>query len=93
VNCGEVYSLLLRENGEDKALRTINIVRSLPIELQDANLRSCLRAAEVKSRFGLYYVDAFAASLAIDLKATLVTSDSDFRRLGHNVPVIWLKAH
>jgi hypothetical protein len=38
-----------------------------------------------------WYVDAFAAALAIENKATLVTSDSDFRKLGHNFPIVWLK--
>jgi predicted nucleic acid-binding protein len=48
-------------------------------------------AAEVKSKYKLYYVDCFAAALAIEDKAALVTSDSDFRRLGHDFPMLWLK--
>ena len=32
-----------------------------------------------------------AAALAIENKATLVTSDSDLRKLGHNVSILWLK--
>jgi predicted nucleic acid-binding protein len=39
----------------------------------------------------MYYADSFAAALAIEHKATLVTSDSDFRKLGHGFPVVWLK--
>jgi len=39
----------------------------------------------------LYYADGFAAALAIEYKATLVTRDSDFRKLGHSFPVVWLK--
>jgi len=46
----------------------------------------------VKAKYKLYYVDSFAAALAIEHKATLVTSDSDFRKLGHGFPVVWLKA-
>lgn len=34
--------------------------------------------SEVKARFKLYFVDSFAAALALEHKATLVTSDSDF---------------
>ncbi len=45
----------------------------------------------MKAKFKLYYVDSFAAALAVANKATLVTSDSDFRRLGHGFPVVWLK--
>jgi predicted nucleic acid-binding protein len=36
-------------------------------------------------------VDAFAAALAIEHKATPVTSDSHFRKLGHSFPIVWLK--
>ncbi|PYY15590.1 MAG: hypothetical protein DMG60_17260 [Acidobacteria bacterium] len=40
----------------------------------------------------MYYADSFAAALAMEHKATLVTSDSDFRKLGHSSPVLWLKS-
>ena len=46
----------------------------------------------VKAKYKLYYVDSFAAALAIEYKATLVTNDFDFRKLGHGVAVVWLKA-
>jgi predicted nucleic acid-binding protein len=52
---------------------------------------ACL-AAEVKAKYKLYYLDSFAAALAFEHKGTLVTRDSDFRRLGHSFPVVWLKA-
>jgi len=45
----------------------------------------------VKTKYNLYYVDSFAAALAIEHKAILVTNDSDFRKLGRTVPVLWLK--
>jgi predicted nucleic acid-binding protein len=44
-----------------------------------------------KARYKLHYADSFAAALAIEHKATLITSDSDFRKLGHDFPVVWLK--
>ncbi len=49
-------------------------------------------AAEIKARYKLYYVDSVAAALALEHKASLVTSDSDFRRLGIAVPLLWLKS-
>jgi predicted nucleic acid-binding protein len=50
-----------------------------------------MSAADVRVRYKLYYADAFAAALAIERKATLVTRDSDFRCLGHGFPILWLK--
>jgi predicted nucleic acid-binding protein len=63
-----------------------------PIRLVDATSQRAVHAANVKAKYKLYYVDSFAAALAIEYKATLVTSDSDFRKLGHGFPVVWLKA-
>jgi predicted nucleic acid-binding protein len=92
VNYGEVYGKILRDSGPEQALRAVHAVSPLPIEVLDATRPRAFQAADVKARYKLYYVDSFAAALAIEHKATLVTSDSDFRRLGHKFPVIWLKA-
>lgn len=92
VNYGEVYGLILRIQGLDRATATMSAVHPLPIRLVDATPAGALRAAEVKSKYKLYYVDSFAVSLAMEFKARLVTSDTDFRKLGHTVPVVWLKA-
>jgi ribonuclease VapC len=91
VNFGEVYALVLREHGMDRARSTIGALRRLPITFPDATVQRCCQAAEVKIRHKIAYADAFAAALAIESKGTLVTSDSDFRRLGHTFPVLWLK--
>jgi len=91
VNFGEVYGVILRERGPGAAMMAMSAVRPLPIRLVDATPERCLRAAEVKTKYRLYYVDSFAAQLALENKATLVTSDSDFRKLGHGFPVAWLK--
>jgi predicted nucleic acid-binding protein len=91
VNYGEVYGSILRAHGPDNARTTMHAVGPLPIEIADATPQRAFQAAEVKARYKLYYVDSFAAALAIEHKATLVTSDSDFRKLGHAFPVVWLK--
>jgi predicted nucleic acid-binding protein len=91
VNYGEVYGRILRDYGPEQALMAFHAVKPLPIEVLDATPQRAFKAADVKAKHRLYYVDSFAAALAIEYKATLVTSDSDFRKLGHGFPVIWLK--
>ena len=91
VNYGEVYGGIHREHGAERAREVMNTLSPLPIRLIDATAPRACAAAEVKSKYKLYYVDSFAAALAIEHKATLVTSDADFRRLGHSFPVLWLK--
>jgi predicted nucleic acid-binding protein len=91
VNYGEVYGLILREYGPEQTLTIMQVVKPLAIEVLDATpLRAC-KAADLKVKHKLHYGDSFAAALAIEHKATLVTSDPDFRKLGHAFPVVWLK--
>jgi len=91
VNYGEVYGSILRASGPDQALAAMRTVSPLPIEILDATPQHSFHAADVKARYRLYYVDSFAAALAIEHKATLVTSDSDFRKLGQTISIAWLR--
>jgi predicted nucleic acid-binding protein len=91
VNWGEVYSLAWRHGGEGQAEAAFSTVLQLPIRLVDADLRSAMRAAEIKQRHGLHFTDCFAAELALRNKATLITSDTDFRRLGQRIKIDWLR--
>ena len=92
INYGEMYGLILREYGLEQALTAVQAVSPLPIEVVDATPQRACKAADLKVKHKLYYADSFAAALAIEHKAALVTSDSDFRKLGHGFPVVWLKA-
>jgi predicted nucleic acid-binding protein len=91
VNYGEVYGGILREHGLQRARATMSAVHPLAINFVDATPQRAFEAAEVKVKYKLYYLDSFVAALALEHKGTLVTSDSDFRRLGQSVPVVWLK--
>ena len=91
VNFGEVYCTILRESGPEQAATAIHAVRQLPVEVLDGTPQRACHAADLKFKYKLYYADSFAAALTLEHKATLVTSDSDFRRLGRNFPVVWLK--
>jgi predicted nucleic acid-binding protein len=91
VNYGEVYGGILREHGAERASTAMSAIAPLPIQLVDVTPQRAMHAAEVKSKYKLYYSDSFAAALAIERGATLVTSDLDFRRLGNAVPTLWLK--
>jgi predicted nucleic acid-binding protein len=86
-----VYGKLLRDRGPDQALIAVQAVSPLPIEVLDATPQRACKAADAKVKHKLYYADGFAAALAIEHKAALVTSDSDFRRLGRGFPIVWLK--
>jgi predicted nucleic acid-binding protein len=91
VNYGEVYGRILRDHGVNQALTSIYAINPLPIEVLEVTSLRAIQAANVKAKYKLYYADSFAAALAIEHKSTLVTSDSDFRKLGSRFPLLWLK--
>jgi len=92
VNYGEVYGTILREDGPEQARVALDVIAPLPIEVLDVTPNRARQAADLKVKYKLYFADSFAASLALEHKATLVTSHTDFRRLGHSFPMLWLKA-
>lgn len=91
VNYGECYGRILRDSGPTSATNMRATVYVLPIELVDATPQAAVAAADAKIFYKLHYADSFAAGLTLQHKATLVTSDSDFRALGHAISVTWLK--
>ena len=91
VNYGEVYGRVLHDGRVVEAARARSVVTTLPLELVDVTPEGAIRAAETKVTHRLDYADSFAAALALEHKATLVTCDLDFRKLGHGVGVVWLK--
>jgi ribonuclease VapC len=49
-----------------------------------------LAAARLKAEYPISYADAFAASLALELGASLVTGDPEFKTIKENLSLLWL---
>lgn len=90
VHWGEVFYLLWQRHGEQSARETIHDLSRLPIRVLSVELPQALKAAELKARHKIPYVDCLAAALADLERATLVTADSDFEKLGRHFPILWL---
>jgi len=91
VNWGEVYYSYWRDRGEDVANERIRTIAQLPIEVVDVDMELTRLAAGFKARHKLPYADAFAAALALQQKATLVTHDSDFKPLARELELLWVR--
>ncbi len=81
VNWGEVFYIVWRLRGEVQAFAAESKLRQLPIAVIPADLDRATRAAALKQRHNLGYADAFAAELAIERGAWLVTADPEFLKL------------
>ena len=64
---------------------------TLPIEFHAADHGLAELAADYKARFKISLADAFAAALAKDRKAELVTGDPEFEALEKEIKITWLK--
>lgn len=81
VTWGEVFYSMARKMPFDRLRAALNPLRHA-IEIVAADTMMAEHAAELKHSYKLGYGDAFAAALAIQRKAVLVTADPDFANLG-----------
>ncbi|MGA3168192.1 MAG: type II toxin-antitoxin system VapC family toxin [Terriglobia bacterium] len=88
VNWGEVYYSIWRARGEKAAAAKLQEIAQLPIQVFDVDMELANLAASLKAEHNLPYADCFAAALAQARKATLVTSDSDFKRVGTALKIL-----
>jgi ribonuclease VapC len=81
VNLGEVYYRTAKEADLLIALEALEMVERLPIQFVEANRTLTLAAADIKAQYALSYADCFAAALALQLDAAVVTGDPEFEQL------------
>ena len=90
VNWGEVYYITLREAGREQADHVEHLISTLPIQIIAADLELTKQAAEFKAERKMSYTDCFAAALAKQRKAELVTGDKEFKQVEGEVKLLWL---
>ena len=90
VNLGEVWYMLIRKRSKDLANHAIREVTEIGLLRVDVDWPMVLLAAEFKSRHKISYADAFAAALAKQRNAELVTGDPEFRTLDSEISIHWL---
>jgi len=90
VNYAEVQYTIRRKDGETVWASIAGELLAAPIEFHAADRRLADVAAGFKSRFKISLADAFAAALAKERKAELVTADPEFRALDKEIKIRWL---
>lgn len=91
VNYAEVKYTLIRKDGADAWAAAARILAGLPIEFHPATRSLADIAADLKSRYKLSLADAFAAALAKEKRAELVTGDPEFKILEKEIKITWLE--
>ncbi len=90
INWGEVYYIVLREQGEEAAELYLKTISRYPIKIVEVDKSLTLEAAKLKAKNRMSYADAFAAALAKVQKAKLVTGDKEFKSLEGEIKVFWI---
>lgn len=93
VSWGEVVYVVWKRHGENSAREAEATVADMPIVFVAADFGRATRAAVLKQRYGLAYADAFAAELAIERGAWLVTADPEFSKMEKALAVYPLPRH
>jgi len=93
VNWGEVFYVAWRRHGELYALQSEARLGELPIAVIAVDRERASRAGALKQKHGLGYADAFAAELAIERGAWLVTADPEFAKVGKELSLVSLPRH
>lgn len=90
MNLGEVWYMLARRQSRTFANQQVAELQSFGIERVDVDWPMVLQAADYKSRHKISYADAFAAALAKQRNAELVTGDREFRALDSEIKIHWV---
>lgn len=87
VNWGEVFYIAWKLHGEAGAFQAEANLLEMPVEVIAVDRARASRAGALKQKLGLGYADAFAAELAIEQGAWLVTADEEFSKMGKLISV------
>jgi ribonuclease VapC len=91
VNYAEVKYSIVKKNGGEAWAEAAKVLQGLPIEFHSTNRALADTAADFKARFKISLADAFAAALAKEKKAELITGDPEFKPLEKEIKISWLK--
>lgn len=91
VNYAEVKYSIVKKDGAEAWEEAAKILQGLPIDFHCTNRALADTAADFKARFKISLADAFAAALAKEKKAELVTGDPEFKALAHEIKIAWLE--
>lgn len=91
VNYAEVKYSIVKKDGAAAWEEAAKALQGLPIDFHSTSRALADSAADFKARFRMSLADAFAAALAKEKKADLVTGDPEFKELEKEIKIAWLK--
>jgi predicted nucleic acid-binding protein len=90
VNLGEVWYSIARSTSPETADHTIHEIQGMSIHILDADWGLTRQAAVYKAKGNIAYGNCFAAALAKNNMAELVTGDVEFKALESEINILWM---
>jgi len=90
INLGEVYYKTIRAVGLDEAKKFLENFFRLPLSIILPDSELIWKSSEIKAQYSISYADCFAAATAIQYEATILTGDSEFKKIESFVSIEWL---
>jgi predicted nucleic acid-binding protein len=91
VNAGEVWYIKARRSSTAAADTAIQEMRQLGIHFVEVDWALANEAAKFKAKHRMSFADCFAAALAKERAATLLTGDPEFKQVAQVITINWLR--
>ena len=91
VNAAEVWYITARRRSAADADSGIQVLREFGVHFIEADWTLAKEAGRFKAKNRMSFADCFAAALAKNRKASLVTGDREFKQVQSEVTISWLK--
>lgn len=90
INLGEIIYATKREFGDQKKLEVLANIERLNFTILPIPNSLIFQEAEYKAEYNISYADCFILASAVELKATIITGDPEFKKVEHLVNIIWI---
>ncbi len=90
INLGEVYYKTIRRLGLAPAKDHLEWFSMLPIQVIPPSSDIILSASEIKAEYAISYADCFAVATALNVDASIVTGDPEFKKVERLVEIVWI---
>jgi ribonuclease VapC len=90
INLGELAYIIERRRGVHGLGDILAYLKETPVKMVAVSQERIFAAAHIKAQNSLSFADAFAAGLAQELEATLLTGDPEFQSLEDHIIIEWL---
>jgi predicted nucleic acid-binding protein len=90
VNAGEVWYVKARRSSPSAADKAIQELRQLGIHFVEIDWTLAHEAGAFKAKHRMSFADCFAAALAKQRKAHLVTGDPELKQVEQEITIEWL---